>query len=104
MAKAARTEQSEPKAEPKDQTVVTGEIKTKPKVRAQNCTKVPSHLNTSVYRTQDPDWHWVDGDWQWLSKRNCKCNDCGHTWWQLGPPATEVTPTPKPKNPGPKKR
>lgn len=51
----------------------------KQQVFALPCQKTPAHRNTRVYRTDGPT-------------RYCVCDDCGHTWKQIGPPAGEDAP------------
>lgn len=65
-----------PRRQPKDNTETVEPVRT-PQVYAGPCPKEGKnhpHPNTRVYKT--------DG-----RVRRCKCNDCGHTWKQTGPPA-----------------
>jgi hypothetical protein len=43
-------------------------------VEAGPCEKHPHHINTRVYRTVG-------------QTRYCVCDDCGHTYKRIGPPA-----------------
>ncbi len=46
----------------------------KAQVFAVPCPRSEHHQNTRVYRTAG-------------QTRYCVCDDCGHTWKQIGPPA-----------------
>jgi len=45
-----------------------------PKEFAGPCPRHPSHIHTKVYKTEG-------------KVRRCRCDDCGHTWKQIGEPA-----------------
>jgi hypothetical protein len=47
-----------------------------PQVFAGDCPKSPTHKQTRVYRTVG-------------QTRYCVCDDCGHTWKQIGPAASK---------------
>lgn len=54
----------------------TGEIQRvrSPQIFAATCPRNAAHKNTRIYKT--------DG-----KVRRCVCDDCGHTWKQIGEPA-----------------
>jgi len=58
------------------ETKPTGEIrKTRsPRVFAAVCERNPNHQSTRIYKTKG-------------RTRYCVCDDCGHTWKQVGEPA-----------------
>ena len=84
-----QSQQGSQKPKNVDQTFRRGKGPEK-KVFASVCPTSENHRRTRVYKTSDVrTTKDEDGKLVEFQRRYCVCDDCGETWWQDGPPASE---------------